>query len=136
MIKFKFYLITSKVDINEDPDDSIFYSLVTSKKEAKECVDRLIFLSHRNHFFAWCNNRNIKLKHKDFPDKHLWDYYYKLVWPTEKNPYVIKKIKYDTKDIASLFRMMNNVPILGCSYETSMELDNYIKVNHITIDKK
>lgn len=134
--KSTFYLVTNNINLNSKDDAKDFrcYTITISHKQAEEYIQRINFITHRNHFIAWCNNNDIHLKDDYFPDEAIWQKYYNLVWKDEKPRYFIQKIKYSLTTLASLLRMYNNVIPLGCSYETDAEYDKFVKENHISID--
>jgi hypothetical protein len=129
--KIILYLITNKVDIakKDKLDDVLCYSITTTKQEAEECINRLLFIEHRQHFLAWCANKNITIANPYYPDQKIWELYYKLVWSDEPIPYIIQRVEYNLKSIASIFRMFNNTPPIGCSYETEMEIKRFSQDN-------
>jgi hypothetical protein len=133
-----FYLITNKVNIKDknNIDNLICYSITNTKKQAEEYIARLLFMQHRNHFLAWCNNRNIIIKDSYYPEHSLWKTYYNLVWPNEKKIYAIQQVKYKSQDMASILRMFNNSIPVGCSFETEEEYKHYEVVNNVSLTKQ
>jgi hypothetical protein len=113
------------------------YSVTDTEERAKEYVNKAIFMKHLQHFVAWCYAQHINVKNPYSPSPELWSKYYNTVWAgLEKFPYRIQKETYDIEDIAAMFRIFNNSIPMGCSYETKMEIEDFISKTKAMLDKK
>lgn len=115
--KITLYLIYKDDKCNE------LLTVVSSKKQINEFIDRMIIVDNWEHYMLWCDLKSIDYKdvsnHKKYIDNYI------ITNPEEVNSkysFVIQKVIY-TKDLfASILRMFNGCTPIGCSYENTCEL--------------
>lgn len=110
--------------------DSSYTNVLTITDNKKDCdkyISRLLLIDNGEHFFSWCNLRN--LEHNE----ESWMKYLRTVGVDCSN-YKIRKMKYKTKDIATLLRLYNKCIPLGCDYDTDEEIENFL--SSLTPEKK
>lgn len=115
-------------DIDETPN-KIIYTVSDNKKDCIKYINNLLMIRHKPHYSQWC------LLHNEKVGNSSWDKYVELgnVLDTEFNNFIIKKIGYNKKTIASILRMFNRcVPIGG--YES--EEETMLFLNSIPEDKR
>lgn len=105
------------VDINK----LIFYTITSTKEDCEEYINKRLFVENREHYESWCGLRGY-----DFKDMSKWKEY--LTGGTvDLRKYIISKVTYKVKDIATIFRMFNNCTPLGTSYDNENEIMRFIE---------
>jgi hypothetical protein len=121
----KLFVVSSLID--EDGkvmsvDNLRFYTITETIEEAKDYVNRRLYLDNRDHFVGWCNLRNINPD-----DDSNWEQYLTSTNNIQFGKYLINKVTYRLKDVALIFRMFNNCIPIGASYEEEVELVNFMQ---------
>lgn len=93
-------------------------SVVTSKKEAEEFINKLLYLEHIQDFDSWCFYKEIPDNEKQ---NHWIEYFNTRLSKEEKNKYVYYKIIYRYTDLAVILRMFCGCKPIGCSFDTKDE---------------
>lgn len=123
--KVVLYLLTNdyKVDSKGVPKNMIIFTLSNNIKDCQEYLDSMLKLKHKAHFISWCEYKSL-----NFENKSSWDLYKKISFIKEEyEKYHITKNFYDAEKIATIFRMFNGCPPIGCSFEKDVEYEYFIK---------
>lgn len=131
--KIRLYLVTNNVDLKlknilETSDIEALsklevYCITTTKEEAKEYIDKLVFLKHRTHFLSWCYLNKIEYlpTQDEYPPKEIWDKYYNVCIKHNPPEYIYGIASYKLEDIASILRIFSRCVPLGCEFEKPIE---------------
>ena len=118
------YLLTNAYETNSNgvPKDMIIYTVSNNLKDCQEYLDLMLKIKYKTHFSSWCEYRNL-----NFEDEDSWTLYKETsLGEEEYKKYLITKNYYDTKKIATIFRMFNRCPPIGCSFENDIEYEYFI----------
>lgn len=116
---------------NFDPNKINFLTIASKKEECIEYINRRLLLENKEHFIGWCGLRDL-----DYKDFESWKAYVASTGNVSMNKYVVSKVKYRIKDVATIFRMFNECVPIGVSYETDAEMVNFMqKLPKETVDK-
>lgn len=110
--------------INPADDDACehIYSVVQSKKQAEEYINRLLYIENKTHFESWCALRGIESNPKSQDFIGSWFLYYNQCIATSPAKYVYRKMSYSLKDLIVLLRIYNQCVPIGCSFDDNLEL--------------
>ena len=110
-IKLLFILDKDNLYIDEKTKLPNILSVVTTKEEADEYIDRRLFVENFDHYSSWCALREL--------DKNIdsWSSYKKLI----DIPYYYEETKVDYKIISGLLRIFYGCAPIGCSFDTLIE---------------
>lgn len=121
--KMKFYIVTDSTDLKYetklDSGDSRIYTITTEFKECKEFIDTMLYYKHFNHFENWCNCHNLDCKLDSSWNKYVED----VLSEYEEDKYYIGEIRVSKKELATIMRLYYHYIPMGCSYESSYEID-------------
>ena len=97
----------------------IILTVVPTKEDAQEYINKLLYLQHKDEFDTWCYYRQIDEKNKQL----YWpEYFNTRITAEEKSEYMFYKIKYSFCELAGILRMFCGCKPIGCSYELKDEL--------------
>ena len=132
--KATFYIVVRRED-GGCPDtksmrDGQMLTIVTSIKEAEEYIEAKVLHDSLPHLSQWYELREGKpledpmslLEGKG--NKALWEEYKAEI--AEPQTYEVVRIRLQTKYLAALLRMDYGCQPLGCSYEITAEMAEYI----------
>ena len=93
--------------------------ITTTKEEALEYINKLIYLEHKDDFDSWCFYQNIP----DEDKPNHWIEYFETRIPKEiKSQYVYYKMIYTDSETAALIRMFCKCAPIGCSFDMKEEV--------------
>lgn len=112
------YVVTPNMGNKKEFDLSnvVFYTITSKKKDCEEYINRRVFIENREHYVSWCGIRGLNYK-----DDKSWEQYI-TTSDININKYVISKINYKIKDVATIFRLFNHCVPVGASYEEEYEV--------------
>lgn len=111
-------------DVAVRPEDLVFYTLTSTRQEAEEYINKRLYIENKQHFKSWCELREL-----DFLDVDSWFAYVDSGGLTDEKliKYIITKVRYRVRDVATVFRMHNKSIPIGTSYEEAIEYFNIIE---------
>lgn len=108
--------------VYRNENENSLVTVLEKKEQINEFVNRNIIVENFNHFKLWCELRNMDYTQVESENAYINNF---LTTSNEedlnKYSYIIKKVYYSRKAIASILRMFNGCFPLGCSYETHAE---------------
>lgn len=110
-IKLLFILDRDNLYLDEKTRIPNILSVVTTKEEADEYIDRRLFAESFEHYSSWCALRELD-KNSD-----SWLAYKKVI----DIPYYYEETRVDYKTISGLLRIFYGCVPIGCSFDTLIE---------------
>lgn len=92
-----------------------FLTLTTTPDECWEYIDMLEYEDHRDHYIAWCEQRNLNPK-----DDNSWEAYQEIVLG-DNCDYAIFEMQITWEDVIAFLRMFQGCVPLGCSFDRVIE---------------
>lgn len=111
------YLVVTNTD---DPEE---IKVLTASNKLQDCfkyLDKLYKLENKDHFRMWCELRGLELNNDSWVK-------YARTGAFDSEKYVIRKMKYNARTIATIFRLQNGCMPLNIGYETPEELYNFLE---------
>lgn len=108
------------------PEESLsrIYTIVNTKKEAREYILCLLHLRYFSHFDAWCELHNQDKDSKDVFN----DYIYKVYDGEPFNEFALVNLYYTKQQLCSLLRKLAQFIPVGASYELDDEIESYMSL--------
>lgn len=92
-----------------------YLTLTTTPEECLEFIDTLEYEDHREHYIAWCEQRNL-----NFKEDESWRMYQEIVLG-DTCDYAIFELKITWEDVIAFLRMFQGCVPLGCSFDRTIE---------------
>lgn len=103
-------------------------AVTSSVKEAREALDKIIYLNHIEHFSLWCScHDQIPAFREDSWKKYKRDVIGKKNYIEEFSSYNILALTYNINDIAAILRVLYKCRPLLMDYEKPVELHKYLQ---------
>lgn len=112
------YMVTlSKI---ETPEQMRFFTITDNKKDCELYINKKLKIDYIEHFKMWCDLREIPMNDDSWSKYVMTDF-------VDKRKYVIRRMKYKVKDLASILRLSNGCIPIGCGYESKEEYEAFLR---------
>lgn len=108
--------------VYKNDNSNTLVTVLSEMDELGEFINKSIIATNFAHYKAWCNLRSLDYQEPTAEENYIINFLNTADEETlNKYTYVVKKVIYPKKALASILRMFNDCIPLGCSYESEME---------------
>lgn len=100
---------------DEEKTRPYILSIVASKAQAEEFINKKLLIDNESHFLIWCKLKNLGAT------LHNWNLYKKIIIGNSCS-YYYEKVKFNYSSVAGIARLFYECKPIGCSFDTLVEV--------------
>ena len=105
----------------KDPEYKELVYICTNRDEIEEFTTKKILLDNYLHYSSWCKLRNYKEDDKHAQNEYVENLLLESEKAREEYNYYLAEVNITRQSVAGIFRIINGISPVGCSFETRAE---------------
>lgn len=105
----------------KDPEYKELVYICANKDEIEEFTTKKILLDNYLHYSSWCKLRNYKEDDKHAQNEYVENLLLESEKAREEYNYYLAEVNITRQSVAGIFRIINGISPVGCSFETRAE---------------